>query len=99
MPQQLRAIPDSLSQLGNELANHGESLLALQQSCHGAAEDARSGWVGSSAHALSELLERWAMASTSHIGRFGAHACDMHFAAAGFSEMEQRNAASLAQWH
>ncbi len=97
MPQQLRAIPDSLSQLGNELASHGESLLALQQSCHGTAEDARSGWVGSSAHALSGLLERWVADSASHIGRFGAHSCDMHFAAAGFSEMEQRNAAALAQ--
>lgn len=97
MPQQLRAIPDSLSQLGNELANHGESLLALQRSCHAAAEEARPGWIGSSAQALSGLLDRWAAASTSHIGRFGAHSCGMQYAAAGFSEMEQHNAAALAQ--
>jgi hypothetical protein len=97
MPQRLRAIPDSLSQLGNELANHGESLLALQQSCHSAADGARSGWVGSSAHALSGLLDQWAMASTMHIGRLGAHSCGMHFAAAGLREMEQSNAAALAQ--
>jgi uncharacterized protein YukE len=97
MPQQLRAIPDSLSRVGNVLAGHGESLLALQQSCQGAAEGAQPGWVGSSAHALSALLDRWAMASTTHIGRFGAHACGMHFAAAGFGQMEQGNAAAVAE--
>jgi uncharacterized protein YukE len=95
-PQQLRAIPDSLSRLGNELANHGETLLALQRSCHCATEDAHSGWVGSSAQALTELLDRWATASTTHIGRFGEHSCGLHFAAAGFRHMEQRNAAALA---
>jgi hypothetical protein len=46
MAEELRAIPDVLSHVGNELANHGESLLALQQSCHGEAEGGQSGWVG-----------------------------------------------------
>jgi hypothetical protein len=96
MPQQLRAIPDSLSRLGNELASHGEALLALQRSCHSAAECAHPGWVGSSAHALSALLDRWATVSAAHIGRFGEHSCGMHFAAAGFHQMEQRNAAAIA---
>jgi uncharacterized protein YukE len=97
MPQQLRAIPDALSRIGNELADHGESLLALQQSCQSDAQDAQPGWVGSSAHALSGLLERWAMASTTHIALFGEHSCGMHFAAAGFRRMEQGNAAALAE--
>jgi hypothetical protein len=97
MPQQLRVIPDALSGVGNALAGHGESLLALQQSCHSAAEGARPGWVGSSAVALSGLLDRWAVASTTHIGRFGEHACGMHFAAAGFSAMERGNAATHAE--
>lgn len=97
MPQQLRSTPDSLARIGNELAEHGESLLALQQSCHGAAEDARRGWVGSSAHALSELLDRWTLNSTTHIARFGEHSCGMHFAATEFRQMEQRNAAALAE--
>jgi hypothetical protein len=97
MPQQLRAIPDSLSRLGNELADHGEALLALQQSCHSAAEGTQPGWVGLSAQALSGLLDRWALASTTHIGRFGEHSCGMHFAAAGFSQMERGNATALAE--
>jgi len=95
-PQQLRAIPDSLSRVGNELATQGETLLALQLSCHSAAEDAQPGWVGSSAHALSALLNRWATASTTHIGRFGQHSCGLHFAAAGFRQMEQHGAVAIA---
>ena len=97
MAEELRVIPDALGHAGNELANHGESLLALQQSCHGAAEAAQPGWIGSSAGALEALLDRWAIASTTHIGRFGAHACAMHFAAVEFTEMERRNAAALAE--
>ena len=96
MPQQLRAIPDSLSRTGNDLADQGESLLAVQQSCRSAAEGAQPGWVGSSAHALSGLLDRWATASTAHLGRFGEHACGMHFAATGFRQMEEHNAAAVA---
>jgi uncharacterized protein YukE len=97
MPQQLRMTPDSLARVGNELADHGESLLGLQLSCHRAAEGAQPGWVGSSAHALSGLLDKWAMTSTAHIARFGEHSCGMHFAAAGFRQMEQGNTAALAQ--
>jgi uncharacterized protein YukE len=96
MAEELRAIPDVLSHVGNELADHGQSLLALQQSCHGEAEAARSGWVGSSAGALSVLLDRWATASSTHIGRFGEHSCGMHFAAVQFTDMERRNAEAVA---
>jgi uncharacterized protein YukE len=97
MADELRAQPDVLSHVGTQLANHGETLLAVQRACHGAAEDAQSGWVGSSAGALSGLLDRWETASTTHIGRFGEHSCGMHFAAVEFTEMEQRNAAALAK--
>ena len=97
MAEELRAQPDMLSHVGSQLANHGETLLAVQRACHGAAADAQSGWVGSSAGALSGLLDRWETASTTHIGRFGDHSCGMHFAAAELTEMEQRNAAALAK--
>lgn len=97
MAEELRAQPDMLSHVGTQLANHGETLLAVQRACHGAAADAQSGWVGSSAGALSGLLDRWETASTTHIGRFGDHSCGMHFAAAELTEMEQRNAAALAK--
>lgn len=97
MADELRAIPDVLCHAGNELANHGDSLLVLQQSCHREAQSAQSGWVGSSAAALSGLLDRWAMACTNHIGRFGEHSDGMHFAAAGFAAAEQRNATALAE--
>ncbi|SOJ56855.1 hypothetical protein MSIMFB_04332 [Mycobacterium simulans] len=97
MAAELRAIPELLCHVGNELANHGESLLAVQQSCHSEAAGARSGWVGSSAGALLGLLDRWATDSITHIGRFGEHSRGMHFAAAGFAALEQRHAAALAQ--
>ena len=96
MAEELRVIPDALGHVGNELANHGESLLALQQSCHGAAEGARSGWIGSSAGALAALLDGWVTASTTHIGRFGEHSCGMHVAAVEFTATEGRNATALA---
>ncbi|MDT5136517.1 MAG: hypothetical protein QOD58_779 [Mycobacterium sp.] len=95
MAQELRAIPDVLSHIGIELANHGQSLLSLQQSCHRDADGAQPGWVGSSAAALSGLLDRWATASYGHLARFGEHASDMRFAAAGFTALDQQNAASL----
>jgi uncharacterized protein YukE len=91
MADELRVNPEALCHAANELANHGETLHALQQSCHGEAEGARSGWIGSSAVALTNLLDSWASTSTFHIGRIGAHSCDMHFAAADFMFMEDRN--------
>jgi hypothetical protein len=97
MAEELRVNPDVLSHVGNELANHGETLLALQQSCHAAAEGAHSGWVGSSAGALSGLLDRWATVSSTHMGRFGDHSCGMHFAAVEFTEMENRGATAVAK--
>lgn len=96
MAETLRANPELLTQVGYALANHGESLLALHQSCHAEAEGAKSGWVGSSAGALSGLLGRWATAGATHADRFGEHSCGMHLATVGFAEMDQSNAAALA---
>lgn len=95
MAKELRAIPDVLSHLGTELANHGQALLDVQRSCHRDVDSAQQGWVGASAKALSELSDRWAAASAGHLARLSAHADCMRFAAAGFSEMERSNAASL----
>jgi uncharacterized protein YukE len=92
---ELRAIPDVLSHIGIELASHGQSLLALQQACHRDADAAQPGWVGTSAAALSGLLDRWATASTGHQARFDEHAGGMRFTAAGFTTLEQHNAAAL----
>lgn len=97
MADELRVIPDLLNQVGNALENSGLSLLTMQQACHHEAEGARSGWVGSSASALTVLLDRWEMASAAQINRFGAHSCGMHFAAAECTELEQHNTAVLAQ--
>src|SRR5450755_1638797 len=94
MAEELRASPDVLWQVGTQLANHGETLLALQRSCHGQADGAQAGWVGSSAGALSGLLDTWATASAAHLGRFGEHSGGMHFTAAESTEMEQHNAGS-----
>ena len=95
MADKLRVTPTALSQAGNDVANHGEDLLTRQQSCHGEAAGAQSGWVGASAGALSNLLDGWQTTSDAHLRRFGNHSCDMHFAAVGFAEMEDRNAAAV----
>jgi WXG100 family type VII secretion target len=91
MADKLRVDPAALSHAANEVANHGEDLLARQQSCHGKAAGAHSGWVGSSAGALSNLLDGWETASDAHLRRFGKHSTDMHFVAADFADTEDRN--------
>jgi uncharacterized protein YukE len=92
---EVRVNPEALCHAGNELAGRGETLHALQRSCQGEAEAAQSGWVGSSAAALSGLLDGWASTSTVHIRCIGEHSCDMHFAAADFFFMERHNAQEL----
>jgi uncharacterized protein YukE len=89
--------PATLSRAGNDVANHGENLLAGQQSCHGEAAGAQSGWVGSSAGALATLLDGWQTVSDAQFRRFGKHSCDMHFAAAAFADTDDRNAATVRQ--
>jgi uncharacterized protein YukE len=95
MTDKLRVNPTTLSQAGNQVADHGEDLLARQQSCHGEAAGAQSGWVGSSAGALSSLLDDWQTTSDAHFRRFGKHSCDMHFAAAAFADTEDHNVAAM----
>ncbi|MGH3561948.1 MAG: WXG100 family type VII secretion target, partial [Mycobacterium sp.] len=95
MADELRVNPEALCHAGNEIANHGETLHAVQQCCHGEVQDAHPGWVGSSGRALSRLLDNWATTSTAHIKAIGGQSCKMHFAAAEFTSMEQRNAAAL----
>ena len=91
----LRVNPTALSAAGNDVANHGEDLLAHQQSCHGVAAGAQSGWVGASAWALSNLLDGWQATSDAHLRRFGKHSCDMHFAAVEFADSDDRNAEAV----
>jgi uncharacterized protein YukE len=91
MADKLRVDPTALSSAGNDVANHGEDLLARQLACHGEAAAAQSGWVGASAGALSNLLDGWQTTSDAHLRRFGKHSCDLHFAAVGFTDMEDRN--------
>jgi uncharacterized protein YukE len=91
MADKLRVDPTALSHAGNEVANHGEDLLAHQQSCHSEAAGAQCGWVGSSAGALSNLLDGWETTSDAHFRRFGKHSTGMHFVAADFADTEDRN--------
>lgn len=97
MATELRVIPELLGQVGAALERTGLSLFAVQQACHREADGAWSGWVGSSAHALSGVLDSWAAASTIQINRFGEHSCGMHYAAAEYTELEQRNATTLVE--
>lgn len=92
MAAELHANPDVLSHVGAELVSHGQSLAAVQTSCHRDADGARLGWVGSSADALSGLLDQWATASGCHLARIDAHADGIRLAAAGFIEMDRHNA-------
>lgn len=95
MADELRVLPDLLSEVGAALESAGLALLEVQQGCQRAAEGARPGWIGSSAGALSGLLERWDAASIAQIGRFGAHSCAMYLAAAQFIALDRDSATVL----
>lgn len=95
MADQLRVDPEALCLAGNEIAEHGQTLHALHQCCHGEAQDAHPGWVGSSAGALVELLDNWVTTSTAHLRRIGGHSCDMHSAAVEFGHLTERGCAAL----
>jgi hypothetical protein len=89
--------PEQLSQAANDLADHGETLLTSHQSSHGQASGAHSGWVGSSAHALSGLLDNWQTASTEHFSRIGNQSCDMHVTVAEFTFLDQQGTRRLEE--
>lgn len=99
MADQLRVDPEALRLAGNEIAGHGAALHALQRSCHDEAQDVHPGWVGFSAGALSALLDNWSTVHTDHVARIGGHSCAMHFTAAEFVDMAQRNSAALTAVH
>jgi uncharacterized protein YukE len=89
--------PEQVSQAANDMADHGETLLTSHQSSHGQASDAHSGWVGSSAGALSGLLDSWQTAGTEHFNRIGNHSCDMHVTAAEFTFLDQAGTRRLRE--
>ncbi|HEX7321871.1 MAG TPA: WXG100 family type VII secretion target [Mycobacterium sp.] len=91
MEGRFRVNPETLTSAANEISNHGETLHALHQSCHNTAVEAHAGWVGSSAGALSGLLDGWEATSTAHLQRVGAQSSDMRAATAEFYFMEQRH--------
>ena len=95
MADKLWVKPEELMQAANDMADHGESLLTAHQTSHGEASGAHSGWVGSSAGALSGLLDSWETTTAEHVGRIGDHSCGMHFTAADFALNEQQNQQKL----
>lgn len=99
MADELRVDLEALRHAGNQIAHHGETLHAVHQSCYGEVQDAHPGWIGSSAAALSELLEAWAVASTTQLQRVGGQSCSMQVAAAELMFMETRNVAMLSASH
>lgn len=68
MADTFRADPELLCQAGNALAGHGEALLALQLCGDSDLAAAPSGWAGSSADALTELLDSWADSTRRQAG-------------------------------
>ena len=95
MAEEVRVSPEALSRIGDQLADHGRSLLNLQQSCHRDADGAHPGWVGSSAGTLSQLLDCWTATSASHLARFGDHADGLKVVAVAFLMMDQHGAGNL----
>lgn len=95
MADQLRVNLEDLCRAGDAIAGHGETLHTMQQSCHSQAQQAQLGWVGSSARALSGLLDGWAVTSRTQLQHIGQHSADLHTAVARFLFLDDGGAATL----
>lgn len=95
MVDELRVSPEELRHAGDQIGRYGQALATVQRSCHDEAQAAHGGWVGRSAGALSALLDGWATLGRTQIQRIGDQARALHDAAAEFTFLGQRGAASL----
>ncbi|MGB3484777.1 MAG: hypothetical protein WBB07_21485 [Mycobacterium sp.] len=95
MPKNLRVDIPGLHPASAGVSDEQSTLTAQHGRVVSALQCAHSGWIGSSAAALTELTSSWERASSRQGTRIRRHAGDIGVAAQLFSYLEQRHAARL----
>jgi uncharacterized protein YukE len=96
MPAQRRVDVAELRSAGAQVGVEQAVLSGVHTETAAGIAAAQSGWVGSSAAALSEVTARWQDISDVHTAAVGKHGGHMVGAAAQFGNSEDRNAGAVA---
>jgi uncharacterized protein YukE len=86
---------EALTQSAAHVSGQGEDLASAHLSSDNRIAAAQSGWVGSSALALSTKAATWLEDSRRLLTRVGEHALSMHNDGIDFSATERENAEKL----
>ncbi|AKK25800.1 WXG100 family type VII secretion target [Mycobacterium sp. EPa45] len=95
MSDVLKVDIDGLSAGSSKMAEQSTALSAAHGQSVSSVGAAQSGWVGSSAQALSSLTEHWNTLTAKHTAALDHQAAGMDTSAKMFSYMEERNAETL----
>ena len=89
----------ALASSASHVSGQGEDLASAHLSADNRIAAAQSGWVGSSALALSAKTAAWLEASRRLVTRVGDHALDLNNDGLNFSEMEREHVEALQALH
>ncbi|MEE6136669.1 WXG100 family type VII secretion target [Mycobacterium sp. 050128] len=95
--ENLDVVPGLVFHAATEGRGQHEELAVTYASTQSQGWDAEGGWVGSSAVALSGLLDRWQSDATQHHAMLNHHHEGLDAAASGFVDMERDNAQQLSR--
>jgi WXG100 family type VII secretion target len=95
--EDLKVVPDLVFHAATTGRGQHEELATTYASTQSQGWDAEGGWVGSSAAALSGLLDRWQSDATRHHAMLNHHHEGLDAAASGFAAMERDNAEKLSR--
>ena len=92
----LRVSVEDLVVSGVMVRGSGEDIALRHAALDHRIDTAQAGWQGSSAAALMERSQDWALATRGLLARMSDFVWALHTSADGFSEMEARHAQALA---
>jgi WXG100 family type VII secretion target len=97
VPESMDVCPELLIAAAVQAAQSCDDLFASHAGADATVESALSGWVGSSAAALSARAALWATATTTLSTAVQEHAEALRQSALNFVEMDRRNASAVAE--
>ena len=96
MPESMDVCPELLIAAAVQAAQSSDDLFASHAGADAMVGSALSGWVGSSAAALSARAASWAAVTTTLSTAVAEHAEALRQSALDFVEMDRRNASAVA---
>jgi uncharacterized protein YukE len=97
--KRFRLDQEALASSAAHVTGQGEDLATAHLSSDNQIVAAQSGWVGSSALALTAKAATWLEASRRLVTRVGDHALDLNDDGQSFAEMEQAHVEKLQALH